>query len=441
MNIETTFDLKDILAVDFDILQNTLSQKVESDSLTHLRQNAVEAFNQQGFPTTRHEEWKYTNVKPIVGQAYKHYVSTSLNQKIDVTPYLLEGVEAHVLTFINGQYSKTNSVFLEESEGITIDSFANVLAKDSAKIEAHFAQHADCKIHPFVALNTAFAQDGLYVEVAANKTVKHPIFLLFLTDTTDENLICYPRNLLVAGQNAEVRVIQKFASLKGKQVALTNTVTEIVAAQDARVDNYILQIENKQAVQFNFTKVHQENKSVVSNNTFTFGGGFTRNDLHFMLNSEHIESFLNGLYMTDGKQLVDNHSLVDHAMPNCMSDEMYKGVMGGTSKGVFNGKIMVRPDAQKTNAFQSNRNILISDNAKINTKPQLEIYADDVRCTHGATTGQLNDEALFYMQARGIGKETARKILLKGFAGEVVERLQYAPVKEYLHQLIEEKLG
>ncbi len=436
MNIETSFDLKDTLAVDFDLLE----KGVENDELAVIRKQAINAFNKTGFPTTKNEEWKFTNVQPIVQQNYGKYSSALLHQKIDVSSYLKEDEKENVIVFINGQFSEINSDFLTKG-GVLVDSFANILANHPDKIKAHFAQHAAVENYPFVALNTALTQDGFYIETAKSTVLENPFVILHLTDTSEGNLLCHPRNLIVAGQNSEVRVIQKFYSLDDKNVAFTNSVTEIIAGKDAKVDNYILQNENEKAVQINFTQVHQEKQSVVHNNTFTFGGGFTRNDLQFMLNDQHIESFLNGLYMTDGKQLVDNHSLVDHALPNCMSDEMYKGIMGGNSKGVFNGKIMVRPDAQQTNAFQSNRNVLTSDNARINTKPQLEIFADDVRCTHGATTGQLNEEALFYMQARGIGKDTARKILLRGFAGEVVERLQYEPIKEHLHELIEKKLG
>lgn len=441
MNIENKFDLKNKLVSDFQRFESQLNG--ESKLPIHaVRTKAMNDFNGMKFPTKKNEEWKYTDPKLIINKEFNSYSSSLLNQEIDIEDCLPENIVAeHIMVFINGEWSQINSKGFENNDGWKVESFRKAITNKSATIDKHFSKYTNTADNVFSAINTAFANDGLFVEIEKNTVVDNPIVCVFLADPTQGNVGANPRNLIIVGENAQASIIELYLSVDGEGKSLTNVVTEVVADQNAQLDYYKIQHEADDAYNVNITQVKQEKNSNVSTNFFSFGGALVRNELNFLLNGEHIESYLNGLYMTNGTQHIDNRSLVDHAKPNCMSDEFYKGIMGGVSKAVFNGKIMVRPDAQKTNAFQSNKNILVSDTATINTKPQLEIFADDVRCTHGATTGQLNEEALFYMQARGISKEVAKKILLKSFAADVVERIKMESLKEPLIRLIEEKLA
>ncbi len=440
MNVETSFDFKHKFIEDFTLFD---SKRVNNSSefVRNLRANGIEQFKALTAPNRKQEEWKYTKVTEIINKEFFTYASRLEQDKIDLSPFLIEGLEAHLIVFINGRFSERNSSDLSALKGVQVGNLENVLQNNSTSVEKVLGKVADTEEKFFAALNTAYFEDGLVIQVADGAIVDKPIFCLCLSDASQGNLMVNTRNLLVVGKNAQVKVINANYSLEDSAFVLNNQVSEVVIAADAIVDTYKLQMETDKSYHFDYTQIHQQQSSKFSCNTITLGGKIVRNDLNYLLQGEHTESFLNGLYLTEGQQLVDNHSLVDHAVPNCMSDEFYKGIMAGNSKAVFNGKIMVRPDAQKTNAFQSNKNILVSDNATINTKPQLEIFADDVRCTHGATTGQLNDEAMFYMQARGISKEKARKILLQSFAGEVTERLELEVMRDYLNQVIEERIN
>ena len=446
MNVETAFDLKDKLLEDFKKFDEQLNG--QSTSVFHgKRKSASEEFKLLSFPTKKHEEWKYTNIKAITEKNFdqntsdllSNSLSNSLNEKIDLAAYLPEGLDADVLVFINGEWSSSHSN-VSHADGITVKSLAVAIAEDTDLINEHFGKYAKYNDNTFAAMNSSFAKDGLFLHVAKSQAIAKPILCLYLNDTSKGNQLSINRNLILVDENAQVQIIEGHYNLNDDNFSLTNNLTEVLVGKNAKIDHYKLQLENDKAYQYNFCQFVQQQSSTVHTNTVTLSGELVRNDLHFLLEGEHCDSFLNGIYLSDGTQLFDNHSLVDHAVPNCMSDEFYKGIMGGSSKGVFNGKILVREDAQKTNAFQSNKNVLVSDNASINTKPQLEIFADDVRCTHGATTGQMDDEALFYMQARGIGKETARKILLRSFIGEVMERMNSKPIVDYVNELIEAKI-
>ncbi len=437
MNVETAFDLKDKLVEDFFQLEE------KRKALNLNGQNAywtegIEAFKKQEFPTTKNEDWKYTNLKPYLERTYSNYQSSSINTKIDITDFVGND-DVYYITFVNGEWSEMNT-HLPKQDGVVVSNLLFAFETEYAGVKNYFGKYLSLEKNIFSALNTASFTDGLFVEVAKGVVLDKPIVCLYLTDSSQGNLTANYRNLFIVGENAQVKILEYNYTLNNANYVLNTFASEVFVDKYANVDYYKFQLDEAKVSQINQVEAQQEQNSVFTTNTFTLSGDLVRNEVNVLLNGEHIESFLNGLYLTDGKMLVDNRSLMDHAKPNCMSDEFYKGIIGGQSKAVFNGKIMVRQEAQKTNAFQSNKNILVSDNATINTKPQLEIFADDVRCTHGATTGQINEDALFYMQARGIGKDVARKLLLKSFAADVVERVQLDFAKEFLLDLIARKL-
>ncbi|RYF78023.1 MAG: Fe-S cluster assembly protein SufD [Cytophagaceae bacterium] len=412
----------------------------ESKSAFHqVRRSALQSFETLGFPTIRHEEWKYSNVKAMIGEQYAFDDGTALTAD-DMAPLQIPNLEGNILFFVNGHYRADLSQIISPATHLQIKSFAEAQQTDAETIGLHFSRYADFQDSAFTALNTAFAQDGVFIRIPDNKVVEEPVILRFITDARQKNIAVQPRNLIVVGRNAEVKVAESYRTL-GDGASFTNVVTEVVVAADARVEHYRIQNDSERAYHIGRTQVSQSDNSHYYNATITLNGGFVRNDLNIVLNGQHCESFMYGLYMPNGKQHVDNHTLVDHAMPNCYSSELYKGILDDKGTGVFNGKIYVRPDAQKTNAYQSCKNVVLSPDASMNTKPQLEIYADDVKCSHGTTTGKMNEDALFYLQSRGIPKDAARTLLLYAFAEEVVSNIKIQPIREYLEGIIREKLA
>jgi Fe-S cluster assembly protein SufD len=438
--VQENTDLKSALLNQFEKFQSSLEGKALSP-LHQKRKEAIESFKRQDFPTVKHEEWKYTNVAPLLKTAFnleanraKAGISTQ-----EIQSYALPLQDANVLVFVNGNYQPEQSTILSPVHEITIMDMANAEDKRVEALDKYFATLADVEQDGFTAMNTAFTNHGAFIQVPAGKVVERPVILYYITNSKVGNLIAQPRNLFVAGENSQATILEVYASV-GENTSLTNTVTEIYVGQQAIIDYYKLQVEETNDNHIGTTQVYQEKASNFSSTTITLNGGLTRNNLNIILDAEHCEAHMNGLYLLDGKMHVDNHTLVDHKKPNSYSNEFYKGVMADKSNGVFNGKIFVRQDAQKTNAFQSNRNILLSDEATINTKPQLEIFADDVKCSHGATTGQLDEEALYYLRSRGLSKESARALLLHAFAQEVIERIKLKPLKAYLEEKITAKL-
>lgn len=438
--VQENIDLQSALISQFDKFESSLAAKVQSP-LHQQRKAAFESFKSLGFPTTKHEEWKYTNVAPLLKNSFNldanRAAASISSQELASLALPLEG--ANILVFVNGNYIPEQSTILSPVHEITIMNIAEAEDKKVEALDKHFAAHAESKQDAFTALNTSFANQGTFIQVPAGKVVERPVILYYVTNSKVGNLIAQPRNLFVFGENSQATVLEVYAST-GDNISLTNTVTEISVAKNAVIDYYKLQLDGASASHIGTTQVYQESNSNFSASTFTLSGGLVRNNLNIVLDGEHCEAAMNGLYLLDGKMHVDNHTLVDHKKPNSYSNEFYKGVMADKSTGVFNGKIFVRQDAQKTNAFQANRNILLSDEATINTKPQLEIWADDVKCSHGATTGQLDEEAMFYMRARGLSKESARVLLLHAFAQEVVERIRLEPLRAYLEEIITAKL-
>ncbi len=411
----------------------------ESKTALHqVRRQALTAFDQLGFPTIRHEEWKYSNVNSLIKQRFTIDGTSTLTAD-ELSSLEIPNLEGNVLYFVNGHYQAEMSHIVSPADQVQIGSLADSIKADPDGVGAHFARYADYKDSAFTALNTALATDGVVIRVPANAQVEQPIILRFISDARVNNVASQPRNLILVGKNAEVTVTESFRTL-GDNSSFVNIVTEISLDRDARMQYYKVQDETNQAYHIGTTQVHQTDNSHFYAATVTLNGNFVRNNLNIVLNGQYAEAFMYGLYMPNGRQHVDNHTLVDHAMPNSYSNELYKGILDDSGTGVFNGKIFVRPDAQKTNAYQSCKNVVLSPNATMNTKPQLEIYADDVKCSHGTTTGQLNDEALFYMRSRGIPKDEARTLLLYAFAPDVLSQIKIQPIRDYLGGVVTAKL-
>ncbi len=411
------------------------SKRNNTDSvLTQKQKEAFLDFEKTGFPSIKNEEWKYTNLSSLLKEDFNPSPASSL-RKEDITAFLYN-LEANALVLINGVYVKELSTLLAPESELEITEIKNA---SKELIEKYFARKTYSSQDGLSLLNTAFSENGLLVRVKKNSVLKHPVILYNFTDSRHGNVLVQPRNLIIAEENTQAAIVETFHTI-GTNHAFTNIITEIVLKQDANVDYYKIQDDTENTYHVGTTELLHEAKSISSSSTITIGGAITRNNLNITLDAEYSEAYLNGLYLLTGTQHVDNHTIADHAKPNCYSNELYKGIMDDKSTGVFNGKIFVKQDAQKTNAFQSNKNILLSKEASVNTKPQLEIFADDVKCSHGATTGQLDEESLFYLRSRGIGEAAAKRLLLHAFANDVLERIKIEPLRELLLSKIEERL-
>ena len=419
----------------FEQLASTF-QELESanelSSLKEIRQGAFARFEQQGFPTVKNEDWKYTNIYNLVNKTYL------LNEDVDVSDLDLSqadipGLDAHRIVLINGQYVLAFSS-LEDEIGLVVKPIEE--ATEELNFQKHFAQHADQTGSAVVALNTALHTSGLYLSVGKNKVVSKPIQIVHVA-TGSSDFFAQTRNLYILEANAEVEIIESFITLAGSAKNLQNKVTEIVLDENAKLQHYYLQLASSVGSYITHTEVYQSKYSLYNNYNCNFpGASFVRNDINVRLDAENVESHLYGINLLADKQLVDNHTVVDHMKPNCESYEWYKNIPQDESTAVFNGKIFVREDAQKTNAFQQNNNMLIGDKATVNTKPQLEIFADDVKCSHGCTMGQFDDDALFYLRARGIGEESARTLLVHAFAFDVTSRFSNEIIRKYVEDLV-----
>lgn len=410
----------------------------KNDHFKVMREDALDIFNKLGFPTLRHEEWKYTNLKNISSLPLKFGAAgspASIN-KDHVNGFRIAGEDAVVIVFENGLYNAALSDKMPES----IDAINLADALGSEMVKDHLGQIASPHSESFVALNTAFINDGVFIHVQKDSTHTRPVHIMHISNSGDAAQVTSMRNLVIAEPCSKITIIESYHSVDNNCRGLINTVTEIVVKENAFVEHVKAQLDADSMNQVNFTQVIQEKNSTFDTVTVTLSGQLVRNNLHIRLNGVNCTSHLFGLYILDGSQVVDNHTLVDHAKPNCFSNELYKGVIGGKASGVFNGKIFVREDAQKTNAYQSNKNILLTDDAQMNTKPQLEIFADDVKCTHGATTGQMDEEALFYLRARGIGEQSAKAMLNIAFASDVLNNIKNDILKENLLNLSVMKL-
>ena len=430
-------DLKEKLVSSFMAFEDGL----DLDHPVHEERNtAIKNFETKGFPTKKDEAWKYTSLKGLQKVDFSIFPKqeTTLEYK-DVKKFFLHEIDTYKIVFVDGVYSS----YLSETthDGVDVCLMSSAFSKPMFQpvIEVYFNKAAS-KDESLTSLNTAFSKEGAYIYIPKNKMPKKPVEIIHFATGNEASLMLQPRNLVIVEENAEVQIIERHQSLTTNEV-LTNCVTEIFAAENAIVDYYKIQNDNTAASLIDNTYIDQKSKSVVKVHTFSFGGKLIRNNLNFYQNGEHIDSTMKGVTILGDKQHVDHHTLVHHIEPNCESHQDYKGIYGENSTGVFNGKIIVDKIAQKTNAFQQNNNILISDKATINTKPQLEIFADDVKCSHGCTIGQLDEDALFYLQSRGIPKKEAMALLMYAFANNVLASVRIQEVKARINKLIAKKLG
>jgi Fe-S cluster assembly protein SufD len=406
--------------------------------LSDLRAQGRARFDAVGFPTTRDEEWKYTDVTPIAN------LSFAPQPNLNGVSYSLESFlfgDAHRLVFLNGHFAAEQSSIGELPVGVIVGSLAAAIASNNEIVQQHLGRYAThTEDDAFTALNTAFLHDGAFIYVPNGVALERPIEVLWLASGHDDAPAQHPRNLYVAGDNSQFTLVQVFAA-QGSEVHFTNAVTEVVVGANAHVDQYTVQMENDHALHVGTLQVHAQRDSVFRSHTLTLGGRLVRNNSNAVMQGENIECTLNGIVLGQSDQHVDNHTVMDHAMPHCHSKELFVHILDDRSTAVFNGKIFVRIDAQKTDAVQSNRSLLLSPDATINTKPQLEILADDVKCTHGATIGQLDEKALFYLQARGIPQAEARNLLTYAFAAEALEGVRIEALRERLEQELLKRLA
>ena len=408
--------------------------------LPGVRRAAIDRFAAVGFPTTRDEEWRFTPVAPIAQTEFRPAGPGAVTQAA-LAPFLFGHPEWPQLVFVNGKFAPELSVLPALPAGVRLENLASALRTDGELLERHLTRHARPETTPFAALNTAFMGDGALVYVPPGVALEQPVHLLFVASPEAGGTVAHPRNLVVVERGARASVVESYVSLADGARYFTNAVTEVVSGEDAWTEHTRIQRESERAYHVGLTHVDQARGSHYRSFTLAMGGAIARHNLHVRLNAPGIETLMYGLYLTRGEQVVDNHTAIYHDHPNCNSWEVYKGVLDDRSRAVFNGKVLVKPEGQKTDAKQTNRNLLLSSAAKVDTKPQLEIFADDVKCTHGATVGFLDPLGLFYLRSRGIPTQTARKILTYAFAAEVVDEVALAPVREELNRLLLARLG
>jgi Fe-S cluster assembly protein SufD len=408
--------------------------------LRTVRRKAAARLSDRGFPTPRDEEWRFTPLAELFETPFGPAPAATEEQAAGaLVPGALSFDAPIRLVFVNGRYARSLSTVGALPAGVSIGSLAVALATRPDALGFHLARTARYDAEPFRALNTAFLHDGAVVEIPPNVVVEGPIHLLFLSADAGVPAVSHPRTLVVVGENSQVRIVESYAG-PDRGGYFTNPVTEVVVGAGAVADHVRVQVEGDEAFHIGSTQATIGRQASYSSHAVTFGASISRCDIAVTLSGEGATCTLNGLYLASGDQVVDHHTTIDHARPHCSSHELYKGILGGQARAVFSGKIVVRPDAQKTDAKQTNKTLLLSDEAQINTKPQLEILANDVKCTHGATVGQLSGEALFYLRTRGLGRDEARRMLIHAFAGDVLGRLPLEPVRARLEALLAARL-
>ncbi len=416
-------------------------EKIDVQTDLHdIRTAAIKNFENKGFPTKKEEAWKYTSLNAILKNDFSVFPNTENTIEYrEVKKYFLHEIDTYKVVFVDGVFSSNLSSTTHEGIDVCLMSSALNKPKYKMVIDTYFNQIAS-KDESLTTLNTAFANEGAYINIPKSKVADKPIEIMYFSTGSEKALLVQPRNLVIVGENSHVQIIERHQCLNDNAV-LTNSVTEIFAAKRAIVDYYKIQNDAAEANLIDNTYVSQKQESHVAVQTFSFGGNLTRNNLNFYHFGERLTSTLNGITIIGEKQHVDHYTLVNHASPNCESFQDYKGIFSDRATGVFNGKVFVEKEAQKTNAFQKSNNILLSDKATINAKPQLEIFADDVKCSHGCTVGQLDETALFYMQQRGIPKKEAKALLMYAFSNAVIENIKIPELKKRITAIIANKLG
>ena len=437
---EITNDVLHHYRQEYSISKKNLPEGTASD-LKHIRDDAMEFFLARGFPSAKEEEWRFTNIQLL---ARTKFTMSPDSHSTENAGQLLERStinipEARTILFINGRYIPHKSDGIEKNRDITFRSIRHAISEDHPVFKQHFTRMTGKPSGTIAALNTGLFADGIFLHIPDDTAVPEPFYFIFITKNDGINSGTYPRNLIVTGRNSKVSIIEHYCSAD-KSAHLTNAVTELYADAHSIVEHTKLQLENTNAFHFHSLHADQRTGSRLFQNSVMVGGSIARNEIIARLDEEGAECTLNGLSLTAGKQLIDNHTAIDHSKPHCESHQLYKAILDGSSKGVFNGKIYVRKDAQKTDAKQTNKTLLLSDDATMNTKPQLEIFADDVKCTHGATIGYLDAEAIFYLRSRGISEVIARDLLTYAFANDIISKISNAHVREYLNHLIYTRL-
>ncbi len=423
-----------------DLKNEILSAFAAVSGSDALRAEARSAFESMGLPTPKSEEYRYT---PIARNLESFLTTDAIANStatagIDISAFTIPGLDADFVVFVNGRYMPSLSR-ISKSENITILPLQEALETQES-VSTYFGKLVDFRSDAFAAFNTAFWRDGVAIVVHEDATVEKPILILHIHDARTAPVVAPSRLLLVAESNSRVSVIEKFDTL-GTHPVFSSWTEELSVGPRATLNYYKIQNDAGASTQVANTLIHQQDDSRVNTFTATLNGKIVRNNFGIAVDGQRCESHFYGLYLLDKDTLADNHTTVDHRQPNSFTNELYKGILGGNSRGVFNGKIYVRPHAQKTNAFQSNRNILLGDAAVVHTKPQLEIWADDVKCSHGCTSGQLDEEALFYLQSRGIDKDSAQGMLLSAFAGEVFDSITDPVLRSYFDSLLSSRLS
>jgi Fe-S cluster assembly protein SufD len=412
-----------------------------TSGIAERRANAIERFADLGLPTHKQEAWKYTNI----AKELKHPYTLPLTDETpsvsaeDIAPFRIDDLDAHRVVLVNGRVDAALSDIGTLPDGVVVASLNDAGASHPDLVDEHYGQYVDANDEALAALNTAFVQDGVFVYVPRGTMVEQPIFILHVT-ASDEDLLIQPRNLFVANAGSAVRIIEVQASLTDAQT-FTNAVTEAYVGADGNLDHYLVQNEGDNASQVQTLAAYQEHDSVFDTHTTTLSGKVVRNNLTITPDGEHCESHLFGLNLSRGSMHVDNHTLVDHTKPDCMSNELYKNILTDEAKGVFNGKVYVHKDSQRINAYQSNKSLVLTNEARMYAKPELEIYADDVQCSHGATTGQIDPEGLFYLRSRGLSEERARILMLQAFAQDVIDEIKDDALRESLTDTLRERFA
>ena len=412
-----------------------------SSVLTSIEQNAFDAFSKMGIPTVKHEEWKYTRINSLFNKDFDFtpgLTAPSIAEKELNAVRLPNHKQANELVFVNGLYSSSLSTI--RSTSLVVQSLEEAAKNEYREIVltnlGHSGKYIKDGIH---ALNTAFVQEGIFIHVKKGQIAEHPVYVYHFTDARSANILSQPRILIHISENAQLQLVETYSTI-GEAESFTNQILEFVVEKDAIVEYCKIQNDAVHTSQVSTTHFRQVGKSTVHTVTVSLNGGIVRNNLNVALEAEHSEAHLYGLYFLKGQTHIDNHTVVDNVKPNCQSNELYKGIIDNNATAVFNGKIFVQPQAQKTNAFQSNKNILLSDTATVNTKPQLEIFADDVKCSHGCTVGQLDDEGMFYLRSRGISEKIARSLLVHAFALDILDHIKPEHIRNHVNKLISERL-
>lgn len=437
--ITTNYNNKEILLKLFDDNKELLSTS-DSPRIASLREEAIKEFAQKGFPHTRLEKWRNTDLSTLLNHPYSFPLEPA-HTDVDLEHIFkcdVPGFETFMVAQFNGWFINQNAKLKQAGEGVIVCSLAEAFRLYPELIEQHFGRYAPINENSLTALNTAFTRDGVFIYVPDNTDVSETVQMVSVINANDD-IFLQTRNLVIVGRNSRLRLVQCDDSIDD-HVGFINSVTEVILGENSTLDHYKLQNKNDRSTLINNIYFRVEANASLSTNAISLNGGLIRNEANVRMNGRGAHADILGVYLMDRNQHIDNQVFVDHAVPDCTSNELFKGILDDHASGVFNGHILVRQDAQRTNAYQNNKNILISDKAVIDTKPFLEIYADDVKCSHGATVGQLDSEAMFYLRSRGIGQDNARMLLMYAFAAEIVNKISIPELRLRIDDLVKKRL-